>query len=215
MARARGIQLTHVPDLAGVSRSHFWDVLAGRKSPTLAWLAKVALALQCEPYELLMDGAPQAPVQLIPRSSKRTVPLVSARAAAGAFSDPEAVEPSGYITTRTRRVIRPGMFAVTVSGRSMEPTIRDGDICLFKRANPREADGKIVLLQLRDARDPESGGRYTVKRFKVAARRDGRVARVRLEPLNKDYEPILLEDDPMRQLTVIAEFVEVLVQGAP
>jgi transcriptional regulator with XRE-family HTH domain len=48
VAEERGIPLTHLPDRAGVARSHFWDVLAGRKSPTLAWLAKIATALDVD-----------------------------------------------------------------------------------------------------------------------------------------------------------------------
>lgn len=208
-AKARCVQLTHVPDLAGVSRSHFWDVLAGRKSPTVSWLTKVASALRSEPSDLLaMHGRPVPPP--VPRASKR-VPLMSVRAAAGAFTEPEAVEPAGYLNVRTRRTIKPGMFAVAVSGRSMEPLIRDGSICLFRPMEGRDPDDKVVLVQLRDARDPETGGRYTVKRFKVAGRRDGRISRVRLEPVNREFDAIVLEEDPMRQLTPIAEYLEVVV----
>jgi SOS-response transcriptional repressor LexA len=208
-AKARGVQLTHVPDLAGVSRSHFWDVLAGRKSPTVAWLSKVAVAVRRDPADLLSGNTPSAPAPTA-RASKR-VPLVSVRAAAGAFTEPEAVEAAGYITAPTRRAIKPGMFAAAVSGRSMEPLIRDGAICLFRPMEGRDLDGTVVLFQLRDARDPESGGRYTVKRFKVVGRRDGRISRVRLEPINREFQAIVLEEDPMRQLTPIAEFLEVLV----
>jgi hypothetical protein len=75
-----------------------------------------------------------------------------------------------------------------------------------------DPDGKVVLLQLRESRDPESGGRYTVKRFKVAGRKEGHVTRVPAQnPINREFQPILLEEDPMRRLTIIAEFLEVLV----
>jgi len=208
-AKARGVQLTHVPDLAGVSRSHFWDVLAGRKSPTVSWLTKVAVALRSEPSDLLSGNGRPAPIP-ISRASKR-VKLVSVRAAAGAFSEPEAVEPAGYITAPTRRTIKPNMFAVAVSGRSMEPLIRDGAICLFRPMEGRDPDGRVVLLQLRDERDPESGGRYTVKRFRVLARSGRRITRVRLEPVNKEFSPMVMDEDPERELKIIAEFLEVLV----
>ncbi len=52
-ARERKIPLSHLPDRAGVARSHFWDVLAGRKSPTLQWLARVAEALGVDVEDLL------------------------------------------------------------------------------------------------------------------------------------------------------------------
>ena len=52
-AAARGIALSHLADFAGVSRSHFFDVLAGRKSPTLEWLGRVAGALDADVVALL------------------------------------------------------------------------------------------------------------------------------------------------------------------
>lgn len=57
LARARGIPLSHVADRAGTSRTHLWDVLAGRKSPTLAWLVRIAAALEVDVAELV----PRAP----------------------------------------------------------------------------------------------------------------------------------------------------------
>ena len=53
ISEERGIVLTHLPDRSGVSRAHFFNVLAGNKSPTLGWLAKVAAALDVDPVELL------------------------------------------------------------------------------------------------------------------------------------------------------------------
>ena len=52
-AKKRGMLLTHLPDRAAVSRSHFWDVLAGRKSPTLAWVSKIAAALEVDGSDLV------------------------------------------------------------------------------------------------------------------------------------------------------------------
>ena len=49
------ISLSHLPDRAGVARSHFWEVLGGRKSPTLTWIAKVAGALDIDAGELLRN----------------------------------------------------------------------------------------------------------------------------------------------------------------
>jgi len=52
-ARQRKIRVTHLPDRAGVSRSHFWEVMACRKSPTLSWLKKVADALDADAADLV------------------------------------------------------------------------------------------------------------------------------------------------------------------
>lgn len=203
-AKARGIQLSHVPDLAGVTRSHFWDVLAGRKSPTVSWLTKVAGALGCEPSVLLAGG------DLPTASAGSRIPLVSVSVAAGGFTNSEAVESAVQLTLPERWAPQPGMFAATVRGRSMEPLITDGSVCLFRLLEERDPDGKVVLLQLRDATDPETGGRYTVKKLRLS-RDEGRVVQVRLEPLNKAFEALVLEEDPMSQLTPIAELLDVLV----
>jgi transcriptional regulator with XRE-family HTH domain len=52
-SRERKIPVSHLPDRAGVSRSHFWEVVGGRKSPTLKWLGKVAKALEVDPSALV------------------------------------------------------------------------------------------------------------------------------------------------------------------
>jgi ribosome-binding protein aMBF1 (putative translation factor) len=47
-AQMRNIPLSHLPDRAGVSKAHFFDVMAGRKSPTIQWLSKLAEALDID-----------------------------------------------------------------------------------------------------------------------------------------------------------------------
>jgi hypothetical protein len=54
VAEERGIAVTHLPDRAGVGRSHFWEVMAGRSSPTLDWLGRVAAALDVDVGELVV-----------------------------------------------------------------------------------------------------------------------------------------------------------------
>ena len=50
--------MTHLPDRAAVGRSHFREVMAGRSSPTLVWLARVAAALDVDPGELVVAVRP-------------------------------------------------------------------------------------------------------------------------------------------------------------
>lgn len=57
LARKRGIPLSHVPDRSGLGRSHFFDVLAGRASPTLDWVAKIASVFEIDPVELFEPTA--------------------------------------------------------------------------------------------------------------------------------------------------------------
>ncbi|HZZ78540.1 MAG TPA: S24 family peptidase, partial [Gemmataceae bacterium] len=98
-------------------------------------------------------------------------------------------------------------------GKSMEPAIPDGSFCLFRAPVEGTRQGKTVLVQLRDATDPESGQRYTVKRYKSEKIAEGdswRHERITLKPLNPDFEPIVLTGSDGEDLQVVAELVEVV-----
>ena len=56
-AEAKGFTVTSAADFAAVSRSQMFDVLAGKTSPTVDWICKVANALDVPPHELLMRRA--------------------------------------------------------------------------------------------------------------------------------------------------------------
>ena len=105
------------------------------------------------------------------------------------------------------------MFVARVVGRSMEPAIPNGAYCLFVAPFTGTRQGKIVLVQLRDATDPETGERYTVKRYESAKKQEGaswRHTTLTLKPLNPDFQPIVITGAEEGQVQVIAEFVEVL-----
>ncbi|MGI8785974.1 MAG: S24 family peptidase [Acidobacteriota bacterium] len=152
-----------------------------------------------------------------PKSKERyvtCVPLVPLKAAAGAFGDPQHVQDDGFewVAVESRHRLRPGMFVAQVVGKSMEPAIPDGSYCLFAAPAEGTRQGKTVLVQLRDAADPETGQRYTVKRYESVKTEQGdswRHAKVTLKPVNPDFEPIVLTGDE-GELQVIAELVEVL-----
>jgi hypothetical protein len=95
----------------------------------------------------------------------------------------------------------------------MEPIIPDGSYCLFSAPVTGTRQGKTVLVQLRDAIDPETDERYTVKRYESKKGRDGdtwRHVRILLKPINPDFQPIVLTGDINGQLRVVAELVDVL-----
>ncbi len=143
------------------------------------------------------------------------VPLVPLKAAAGAFSDPQHIEDDGFewVAVESRHRLRKGMFVARVVGKSMEPAIPDGAWCLFRAPVEGTRQGKTVLVQLRDAADPETGQRYTVKRYESekAAKGDSwRHEHITLKPLNPDFEPIVLTGNGEEDLQVIAELVQVL-----
>jgi len=147
------------------------------------------------------------------------VPLVALQVAAGAFSDPQHIEDGVFewVAVDTRHRLRKGMFVAHVVGKSMEPGIPDGSYCLFRTPVEGSRQGKIVLVQLRDAADPETGQRYTVKRYQSekAAASPGawRHTTITLTPTNRGFKPIVLKDADESQVVVVAELVDVL--GAP
>jgi SOS-response transcriptional repressor LexA len=143
------------------------------------------------------------------------VPLVPLKAAAGAFSDPQHVEDTDFewVEIDSHHRLREGMFVAQVAGRSMEPAIPDGAYCLFRAPVEGTRHGKTVLAQLRDTIDPETGQRYTVKRYeseKATKSGSWRHERITLKPLNPDFEAILLQEPQDGELQIIAELVEVL-----
>lgn len=93
------------------------------------------------------------------------VPVIDLRLAAGAFSDPQALEEGATDWVVVPDWVRPqpGLFVAQVLGESMHRRIPSGAWCLF-RANPTGTrDGKVVAVQHRSIDDPETGGQYTIK----------------------------------------------------
>ena len=61
IARLKGIRMTELPALAGVSRAHLWDVLSGKASPSLDFLTRVANGLGVDPSDLVKKPRRPAP----------------------------------------------------------------------------------------------------------------------------------------------------------
>ena len=149
---------------------------------------------------------------------KTCVPLVPLRAAAGGFGEPHAslsewgdewVELDGGRT----RGLRDGMFVARVVGESMEPRIPDGSYCLFAGPVTGSRQGRTVLVRLRDEVDPETGERFTVKRYRSRKTEDEngwRHEEVVLESLNPDFDPIVIATDYERRIDMVAELIEML-----
>ena len=107
-------------------------------------------------------------------------------------------------------------FVAKVLGRSMEPAIPDGCWALFRLfpggAAPTTTilGGRRVVVQLREAADPEHGGGYTLKRWHVVKLgSDGGVEEIELRPDNPDFKPMRMRraDGEIRAIT---EFLEVV-----
>jgi len=52
-AKRKGVALTRMADEAGVSRAHLWTILNGESAASLDFIAKIAMALNADPDELV------------------------------------------------------------------------------------------------------------------------------------------------------------------
>jgi hypothetical protein len=146
------------------------------------------------------------------------VPLVSLKFAAGSFGDPQAMEDGAEDWVELPEWIKPqpGLFVAQVVGESMNKRIPNGAWCLF-RANPQGTrNGKIVVVQHRSISDPETGGSYTIKRYrsdKVVDEDGGwRHERIELVPESDrhGFAAITFGPDESDDLAVVSEWLMVL-----
>lgn len=137
------------------------------------------------------------------------LPLYSLQAAATKFGEDRDVEAEGWVKAPAKLRLTSDMFVGRVVGRSMEPRIPDGSLCVFRKGVVGSRQGKLVLVERMGATDTST--RYTIKKYTSQKRRTGEEewqhAAVRLEPLNKEFEGFALKEGEAR---VIAEFIQVL-----
>jgi uncharacterized protein len=145
---------------------------------------------------------------------KTHLPVYSLKAAAGYFGAAQEVEPEGWIDASSIGRLDKDMFVARAVGRSMQPIIQDGDLCVFRANPPGSRQGKIVLVQYRGPADPETGGAFTVKRYRSEKSESSEGVwqheRIVLEPLNSDFQPILLTREAEGDVQVVAELAAVL-----
>jgi len=152
------------------------------------------------------------------RKYETHLPLYSLRAAATKFGEGMEVSASddewirvAHLLPRLR--LTDNMFVAHVVGRSMEPLIPDGSLCVFRYLAPGSRVGKRVLVE--KLGETDFSARYTVKRYTRVGPAVGagglREGRIRLEPINPEFEAFDLEGSEFESnYRVIAEFIEVL-----
>lgn len=156
-------------------------------------------------------------VQWVPEAERYrdAVPVYDLAAAAGAFSEFQQPEVKGWARIKSGRKLSQGMFIAQVVGRSMEGSIPDGSWALFRAFPAGSAssaiglDGRRVVVQLREQHDPETGGAYTLKRWRVARMGSQGVEAIDLVPENPDFAALHFEA-MQGDLRVVAEFLEVV-----
>jgi SOS-response transcriptional repressor LexA len=141
------------------------------------------------------------------------VPLYSLRAAATKFGEDMEVEAEGWAAAPPRLKLNRNMFAARVVGRSMEPLIPDGSLCLFRAGVAGSRQNKRLLIQRLGVTD--TSAEFTVKVYTSKKTPDSqgqwRHLSILLTPINAEFEAMEFgPDDEHRRFRVIAEFVQVL-----
>jgi SOS-response transcriptional repressor LexA len=170
-----------------------------------------------EPREVMVEDFERAGARLYRQHVHTTVqkfvthlPRFSLAVAAGKFLDNQEVTEEGWEEAPPDLRLTPELFVARIAGRSMEPLIPDDSLCVFRKEQAGSRQGRLVLVEAlgRGAND-----RYTVKRYKSEKiqQPEGtwQHGRIRLEPLNPEFEAWDLEPEEER-FRIVAEFVRVL-----
>jgi SOS-response transcriptional repressor LexA len=138
------------------------------------------------------------------------LPRYTLAVAAGKFLENQEVAEEAWEETPSGLHPTPEMFVARIAGRSMEPRIPDGSLCVFRAGVAGSREGRLVLVEYLGG---GANDRHTVKRYRSSKRQqpDGTWAHqtIQLQPLNPEFEAWELnpEEDRFR---IVAEFVQVL-----
>jgi hypothetical protein len=188
------------------SSTEMGDLL--RHHETLPLLPDAGGPASGRPFQLL-DAPPQG-------GEREAVPVYDLAMAAGAFGASQAPEVIGWALAKTRRSTDSTMFVARVVGKSMEKGVPDGSYCIFRRFEAGSApsaialDGRRVVVELREGAESDLGGRYTLKRWRVATLDPSEgVVEIELRPDNREYRSIRMQRSD-GEIRVVAELLEVL-----
>jgi SOS-response transcriptional repressor LexA len=180
--------------------AYFEDTLSG----TLRITDREAVLV--EDFDRAVDRLYRKHVESRVLEFRTHLPRYSLRAAAGRFLDNEEIEEQGWVEApQSMPHLSPDMFVAEIAGKSMEPLIPDGSLCVFRAGVAGSRAGRLVLAEDREA------NAYAVKRYmsEKSKGEEWRHQRIRLESLNPGYPSWDLEPDE-EKYRVVAEFVRVL-----
>lgn len=140
------------------------------------------------------------------------LPLIPIDLAAGGLGQDRAAGAEEWIEAEVpgRRGLTDDLFLVRVNGRSMEPDIPHGSICVFRSYYGGSRKGGIFIVQRRGTLD--EGGEFTIKRYessKDVSAEGWRHTRIHMQPDNPEFRAWDLIEEEDRWVTV-AQFVRVL-----
>jgi phage repressor protein C with HTH and peptisase S24 domain len=144
---------------------------------------------------------------------KTLLPVYSIKAAAGRRGPAAPVHPEQWIELEDFGKLDDRMFVARTVGRSMEPTINDGDLTVFRWADAVPAQGTVILAEWSGDENVETGGSYAVKRFTYEWVRDKAGKRQRIVVLKSDNPEVALIrvlDSAAANFRVVASLVGVV-----
>ena len=146
-----GVKAVDLHNRTGISKSTISEYLSGNYEPKQKNIYKLATALGILPSEL-MGITPATPPNAIPMDSYTyKIPLLGRVAAGEPIYADEHIESYEFIDSRYKDDGN-DYFALRIDGKSMEPTIMDGDIVIVRQQSFAE-NGQIgiVLIDGEDA----------------------------------------------------------------
>lgn len=131
--------------------------------------------------------------------------------AAGSLGQDRTTQEADWIdaSVHGRKALHEDMFAVRVHGRSMEPEIPDGSICVFRFYYGGPRSGGIYIVQRMASLS--DGGEFTLKRYDsgwTETEEGRRHDRITMQPKNPDFDQ--WEIKPSEQYVTVAQFLAIL-----
>ena len=136
--------------------------------------------------------------EFLPEYREGCIPLYTLRAACGMFDGEGLWEEEGWVDVSGNGFTPDPKrhFAIYAKGNSMLDKIKDGDVCVFEWYNQRggSREGDIVLAEFNEFDDESAIKVYHSKKIYNG---DGnwQHTKIELEPLNKEYPVIELDED--------------------
>jgi len=147
---------------------------------------------------------------------RNCIPLFNLYASAWDFSNAQNVEDYDWISLP--KDIKPSedLFACNIIWNSMNKVIPNDSVCLFRKDKWGSRNGKIVLAEVFNLQDPDSGSCYTVKQYeskKVYTENEWSHSSITLKPLSTDkkYENLVLDSsDEISSFKIVWIFERIL-----
>jgi SOS-response transcriptional repressor LexA len=199
-------------DLASKAREMGATQLLGYLEDTLSNALTVTgrQEVLVEDFERALARLYRENVQSTVRPFVTHLPRYSLAVAAGKFLENQEVSEDGWEEAPSDLRLTEELFVARIAGRSMEPRIPDGSLCVFRQGVTGSRQGRLVLVEQLGG---GSNDRYTVKRYasEKAQREDGSWSheKITLEPLNPEFEAWTLDPEE-EKFRIVAEFVRVL-----